>query len=198
MRCAEARERRRACPAATPPMSTMPCSSEIFGALKAFRRSVSRIVSSITRGAGKAYDRARLGDMDVAEHGEGTQYAAGRRIGQDDDIGRLAASSRSVSTAIAVRGICISDSMPSCMRAPPEAVPTTSAACEHSIAAAAVTMRLARRDAHRAAQEAEIEHRRDASGRRRLCRADYHRIGPCRSSPRTPEPVGIAFRVAKL
>ena len=49
----------------------------------------SRIVCSITRAPAKPITRARLGDMDVAEHGVGGGDAAGGRIGQHDDIGQL-------------------------------------------------------------------------------------------------------------
>ena len=37
--------------------------------------------------AGEADERLRLGDVDVAEHREARGHAAGRRIGQDRDVG---------------------------------------------------------------------------------------------------------------
>ena len=77
------------------------------------------MVCSITRGPGKADQRARLGDMHVTQHRIGRRDAAGGRIGEHDDVGQIA--SRSRSTATVVRGNCISARMPSCMRAPPEA-----------------------------------------------------------------------------
>ena len=42
----------------------------------------------MTRGAGEADQRAGLGDLHVAEHGVGGGDAAGRRIGQHDDVGQ--------------------------------------------------------------------------------------------------------------
>ena len=38
--------------------------------------------------AGEADQRARLGDVDVAEHGVGGGDAAGGRVGEDDDVGQ--------------------------------------------------------------------------------------------------------------
>ena len=45
-------------------------------------------------------------------------------FGQHDDIGRLR-NARGGRTATVVRGICMSERMPSCMRAPPEAANST-------------------------------------------------------------------------
>ena len=47
------------------------------------------MVCSMTRGTGKADQRAGLGDMDVAEHGVGGGHAAGGGVGQHHDIGEL-------------------------------------------------------------------------------------------------------------
>jgi hypothetical protein len=99
-------------------MSTMPCSLQIFGALEALRQFLADGLLDDAL-AGKADQRAGLGDLHVAQHGVGGGDAAGGRVGQHDDIGQL--RSRSSCTATVVRGICISDRMPSCMRAPPDA-----------------------------------------------------------------------------
>ena len=67
----------------------LPCRiAEVFRALKAFGQR-SQIVCSITRAPAKPMIRARFGDMDIAEHGIRGGDAAGRRIGQDDNIGKL-------------------------------------------------------------------------------------------------------------
>ncbi len=92
---------------------------QIFGALEAFRQLLADGLLDHAR-AGEADQRAGLGDMHVAEHGVGRGHAAGGRIGQHDDVGQAslrAASAPRPSCA----AICISDRMPSCMRAPPEA-----------------------------------------------------------------------------
>ena len=95
---------------------------QVFGALEAFRQPLAdRLLDHPL--AGEADDRAGFGEMDVAEHGVGGGDAAGRRIGEDDDIGQAAARRRR--TATVARGICISANMPSCIRAPPEAVNMT-------------------------------------------------------------------------
>ena len=65
----------------------MPWSREIFGALEAFRQLLADRLLDDAR-AGEADDRAGLGDVDVAEHRVGRGDAAGRRIGQHDDIGQ--------------------------------------------------------------------------------------------------------------
>ena len=70
-------------------MSTMPCSIRYSARWKP-SGSFSRMVCSITRGAGEADQRAGLGDLDVAEHGVGRGDAAGGRVGQHDDVGQPA------------------------------------------------------------------------------------------------------------
>ena len=60
---------------------------QILGALKPVRQLfVDRLLDDPR--AGKADDRAGLGERDVADHREGRRDAAGRRIGQHDDVGQ--------------------------------------------------------------------------------------------------------------
>ena len=61
--------------------------------------------------AGEADQRAGLGDVDVAQHGEGGGDAAGGRVGQHARC-RAAPPPSPRSTAIVVRGICISEACP--------------------------------------------------------------------------------------
>ena len=69
--------------------------------------------------AGEGDQRARLGDRHVAERREARERAARRRMGEHDEDRAGRASCRS-STAQTVFGSCISEKIPSCMRAPPE------------------------------------------------------------------------------
>ena len=78
----------------------------------------------MTRWPGKADHGLGLGNVNITQHGIGGGDAAGRRIGEHHDIGQVCAA-RSSCTATVVRGICMSDRMPSCMRAPPEATKNT-------------------------------------------------------------------------
>ena len=69
-------------------MSIMPWSLQIFRALKTFRQFLADGLFDHAR-AGKADQRAGLGDLHVAEHGIGGGDAAGGRIGQHHDIGQF-------------------------------------------------------------------------------------------------------------
>ena len=60
---------------------------QIFGALEAFRQLFADRLLDDAR-AGKADQRAGLGDVHVAQHGVGGGDAAGGRVGQHDDIGQ--------------------------------------------------------------------------------------------------------------
>ena len=60
---------------------------QIFGALKTLRQLLADGLLDDAR-AGEADQRAGLGEMHVAEHGVGGGDAAGRRIGEDDDVGQ--------------------------------------------------------------------------------------------------------------
>ena len=98
-----------------------------------------------------------------------------------------------------VRGICISDRMPSCMRAPPEAGTTISAASLLDGEPRRGEHRLADRDPHRAAHEGEIEGGDD--------RRHGRRSGPCATTTASllgaerrlplPQPLGVALAVAE-
>ena len=67
--------------------STMPCSSRYSERWKPARQLLADRVLDHAR-AGEADDGVGLGDMDVAQHGERGRDAAGRRIGQHDDVGQ--------------------------------------------------------------------------------------------------------------
>ena len=60
--------------------------AQIFGLLEALRQLLADGLLDDAR-TGEADQRAGLGDVDVAEHRVGRGDAAGRRIGQHDDIG---------------------------------------------------------------------------------------------------------------
>ena len=131
---------------------------QIFGALEAFRQLLAdRLLDDA--GAGEADQRARLGDLDVAQHGEAGGDAAGGRIGQhhDDRAARLPSP---CATAMMVRGICIRLTAPSCMRAPPEAVKTISGLVLQHGEPGGGDQRLADAGAHRAAHEARTSNAR--------------------------------------
>ena len=60
---------------------------QVFRALEARRQLLADGVLDHAR-AGEADEGVGLGDMDVAQHGERGRHAAGRRIGQHDDVGQ--------------------------------------------------------------------------------------------------------------
>ena len=60
---------------------------EVLGALEAFGQLLADRLLNDAR-TRKANERARLGDVDVAQHGVGGRHAARRRVGQHDDIGQ--------------------------------------------------------------------------------------------------------------
>ena len=68
-------------------MSMMPCCNRYSARWKP-SGSVSRTVCSITLRTGETDQRAGLGDLDVAQHGEGGGDAAGGGVGEDDDEGQ--------------------------------------------------------------------------------------------------------------
>ena len=65
-------------------MSMMPCSQQVFGALEALGQLLAHGLLDHAR-AGEADQRAGLGDLDVAQHGEAGGDAAGGGVGQHDD-----------------------------------------------------------------------------------------------------------------
>src|SRR6185312_5099108 len=115
--------------------STMPCSRRYSARWKP-SGSFSRIVSSMTRAPAKpitAPGSAMVMSPSIANEAE-TPPVVGSV--STTIYGRRAAFT--VSTAMVVRGSCISDRTPSCMRAPPDAGTTTRAAsCSTASRAAA-------------------------------------------------------------
>ncbi len=98
-------------------MSTMPCSFRYSRALEAVRQFLADGLLDDAR-AGKADQRAGLGNMHVAQHRIGRGDAAGGRIGQHDDVGlrlRAVPAPRPSCAASASATGCL----PAC--APPEA-----------------------------------------------------------------------------
>ena len=95
---------------------------EKLGRLKSFGSSCPR-VCLITRGPAKPTP-LRLGENRIAQHCEARAHPAGCRIGKDRDVGDAALGScdRTAETF----AICIRESTPSCMRAPPDAATITS------------------------------------------------------------------------
>ena len=93
---------------------------QIFGALESLGQLLADGLLDHPL-AGEADQRARLGDLDVAEHRVGGGDAAGRRIGEDDDIGqaRLPSALRARPSSAASAS---ASGSPSCIRAPPAAV----------------------------------------------------------------------------
>ena len=74
---------------------------------------------------GEADEGARLGHVQVAEHGEGRGDAAGGGVGEQADE-REAAPRRRRARAAEILAICMRESVPSIMRAPPEQETTIS------------------------------------------------------------------------
>ena len=83
-------------------------------------RAVSRGWSARSRAGRQSRSARPARRLDVAQHRVGGGDAAGGRIGQHDDVGLLRFAQRCTAATV-VRGSCISERMPSCMRAPPEA-----------------------------------------------------------------------------
>ena len=89
-----------------------------LAALKAFGQLLANRLLDDAR-AGEADERARLGDVQIAEHREARRDAAGRRIGQDRDVGN-AAPDRGARAPSRFSPSASATSAPSIMRAPPE------------------------------------------------------------------------------
>ena len=98
-------------------MSTMPWSCRYSDSLEPFRQLLADGLLDHAR-AGKADQRAGLGDMHVAQHGIGRGDAAGGRIGEHDDVGlawrRAASAPRPWCAATASARGC----PPACARRP--------------------------------------------------------------------------------
>ena len=101
-------------------MSIMPCSSRYSARWKPFGQLLADGLLDHPL-AGKADQRAGLGDLDVAEHRVGRGDAAGGRVGQDDDVGQAGLLELGQRDGRA-RHLHQRLRMPSCMRAPPAAV----------------------------------------------------------------------------
>ena len=84
--------------------SSMPCSSRNSRALEAFGQLLPDGLLDDAR-AGEADERARLGDVQVAQHREAGGDAAGGRIGEHGDVGNAASSSRA--SAAEILAICM-------------------------------------------------------------------------------------------
>ena len=95
-----------------------PVVEQELGALEAGRQLLGDRPGRDAR-AGEPDERIRLGDVDVTDRRERGEDAAGRRVGQDAENGTPAARRRS--SAASVLASCISASVPSCIRAPPDA-----------------------------------------------------------------------------
>ena len=109
-------------------------------------------------GAGEADQGAGLGQVHVAQHGVGGGDAAGGRVGEHHDIGQAAAFSPGWPGWCAPSAS--GESVPSCMRAPPEAVKITSGHVALHGLLGGGDEGLARRHAQRAAHEGEVLHQR--------------------------------------
>ena len=125
-----------------------------FAALKTFRQFLADGLLDHAR-PGKADQRLRFGDDHVAEHRKARGHAAGRRVGQNGDKRqtRVVQHARARPRSFA---ICISDSVPSCIRAPPDAAKMTTAPRVLERAFDQPRDLFADRRAHRAADERHI------------------------------------------
>ena len=94
-----------------------------LGALEAFGQRFAHGLLDHAR-PGETDQRARLGDDHVADHREARRHAAHGRIGQHRDE-RQPLCGQAASAHAQVFAICMSESTPSCMRAPPVAVKQT-------------------------------------------------------------------------
>ena len=132
--------------------------------------------------AGEADQRVGLRDVHVTDRGERGEHAARRRIGQDRQEGHAAASRRR-SSAASVLASCMSASVPSCIRAPPDALTTTSGirAVERVLGRAGDL--LADDRAHRAAHEPEVHDADGDPARHRSRRFPRPPRRACRSPP---------------
>ena len=128
---------------------------------------------------GEADERLRLGEDDVAQHGERRRHAARRRVQQHRDVRQPRLWSRA--SAAVVFAICMSDRMPSCMRAPPEAEKMIAGTPPLERALEQARDLLADHRAHRAAHELEHEEA-DRHRRARRCVAS-----PSRNASATPD-----------
>ena len=168
---------------------------EIFGALKTFRQAFANCLFDHP-GASKTDDRAGFGDMDIAEHGIRRRDAARRRIGQDDDIGKLG-----------VAQTLYSDRRARHLHQREDAFlhPRSARGGEHDEWRAALDRRrhprhdgLARRHAKRAAEKIEILHRGDYVDALQFAKGELHRVGRAGFQSIFFEPVRVALDIAEF
>ncbi len=88
--------------------------------------------------------------------------------------------------------------MPSCIRAPPAAVNTISGLFSLTAFLAAASKRLARRDAHGAAEEAEILHRDHDREAAELAAGDRDRVMRAGAGTAFVQPVGVFLAVLEF
>ena len=136
----------------------MPCSTQELGALESLGELLADRLLDHAR-TGEADQRPRLGDVEVAR---AWRTRRSRRPSSDRSAPRCKGSraSRSRASAAEIFAICISERIPSCMRAPPEAETTISGSSCSSGALGRAGDLLAHHRAHRAAHEAVLHARR--------------------------------------
>ena len=141
---------------------------QVLGLLKAFRQLFADGLLDDAR-AGETDQRARLGDLHVAEHGVRGGDAAGRRIGQHDDVG-LARLLQLLHGDRGARHLHQGQNAFLHARAAGGGKQHERAAFLHR-GVETLDDRLARRHAERAAHEIEILHRQSRRQDRRACRS---------------------------
>ena len=168
---------------------------QILRALEAFGQLLADGLLDDAR-TGEADQRARLGDVDVAQHGVGRGDAAGGRIGQHDDVG-LAGLAQHLHRHRGARQLHQRQDAFLHARA--------AGRREHDERRALLDRGLeplddglARRHAERAAHEIEILHRDHHRQAVELAVAELDRVGGAGLGARVLEAVGVAALVAEL
>ncbi len=177
-------------------MSTMPCSRR-YSAVWKPSGSFSRIVCSMTRWPAKPIDRARLGNVDVAQHGVGGRDAAGGRVGQHDDVGQAGLLQHARPQPWCAAAASATGCLPACGRRPRRRT-----ARRGSLSLDGNVHRLddhlAGSHAERAAHEANVMDDGDHFDAAALAAAREHRIFHAGLAAMFLEPVGIALLVAEF
>ena len=169
--------------------------AQIFGLLKAVRQLLADGLLDDAR-TGEADQGAGLGDVDVAEHRIGCGDAAGRRIGQHDDIG-LARLAQALHRDGGARHLHQRQDAFLHARAARGGEQHERAALLHR-GVETLDHRLARRHAERAAHEIEILHGDDGGEAVELAVAELDRVVQPGLAARVLEPVDIAALVAEF
>ena len=146
--------------------------------------------------AGEADQRVGLRDVQVAEHRVGGRHAARRRVGHDRDVRDPPSASRA--SAAEIFAICMSDRMPSCMRAPPEVETRIRGRRSASARSAARVDLLAHDRAHRAGHEEELHGADDDRNALERARPDDDRVRGPDVLFRVAQPVAVLLAVAEL